>query len=80
MINTGSVTEVKCHYQYNLRNIANVLPYMVNNDRILYSFIDDFLNIAVLSKTAMPAISLKSCRKTSMFREAVIQRLRLANI
>ena len=46
---------------------------MVNNDRILYSFIDDFLNIPVLSKTAMPAISLKSCRKTSLQEDFNVQ-------
>lgn len=50
LIESPSVTEVKCKEQSELRNLANALSSMIEDDRILYSYIEDTLNIAVLSK------------------------------
>lgn len=46
----GNVINYECNDAQELRNIANTLSNMVEDDRIVYSHIDGVLNIAVLSK------------------------------
>lgn len=50
LIYSDSVTEVICKDPNELRNLASTLASMIEEDRILYSYIENVLNIAVLSK------------------------------
>lgn len=50
LVNSDSVTEYICNDAGELRMVSNALSNMVDDDRILYSTIDNVLNVAVLSK------------------------------